>query len=188
MPCASLDHKYVLQCIRVYLMEFREVIGNDVLALLLFSLTSIGLVLLLSWANRVLLGPAFRKGIEKLIDKARELFEESWLYNQGFKVRTCVVSVALGYVVYVLLKIAFRFLGSLNFSAGLITFVLAAVATASLSILGYFLSPNIKPRGFLKHFYLPVLTGASFALLGMVLDVAIYLLGLVNALVHLAMT
>jgi hypothetical protein len=124
--------------------------------------------------------------IDALIDRARQIFRQSWLFNQGITVSTCVVSTVLGYVVYVLLKIMFRFIGSLRFYDAGIIFIIIALAMTSLSISGHSLSPNIRFRGFLKHFYIPTITAASFVLLGAAIDFVIYIVGLVRVLFQMA--
>jgi hypothetical protein len=170
----GLDYPYILLRVITLLGVGRSWIGDDGLALLVLALSAIGLTLLFEW-SLVRLTNYVRNNLSV---RARNLFFNSWLSLLGFRLQTCVASVLLASAVYILLKAAARFPGIWH--VWLIAFGVVLVA---FTIAGWLLSGRIKPKGFVKHYYVPALCGVLFFAFNILLDITINLVGALVTLV-----
>jgi hypothetical protein len=130
-------------------------VGHDGAFLLLAAGASIALVLLFQWVERAIRPPMVDYVKNRLWAKAREWFNESGLAFMGFTIKSCVISLLLAYVFYILLKTLFRFPGYMAYSG---TALLAALIV--FSIVGYSLcGKSMRLSNFMKYFYIPATGG-----------------------------
>ena len=173
MSCA-FDHHYVLHLLLVAVSALLEWAADGALGILLLAACAIVLTVLSHWTLAWVLD-FLRTSVGK---RAKNLFIAGTLNFLGFNFKTCMASVVFATVLYLLLKLAFRFPQILHVWAGVI------VGTIILfSGIGYFISGRITPLGFIKYFYIPAAAGVVFFLLNVVLD---FVLSMTGALITLA--
>jgi hypothetical protein len=150
MSCV-VDHAYLVACITHYITQFRQLVGNDVIALILMLVgTAVLLVPFLLISRRII--PGIAEWMKKYVaNRAQEAFDDNWLRQHGFRLATCVISVFFGIAFYALVKTALHFPQYWQYSlvSGLTLFI-------GFTTWGIVSAPKVKLRSFLRHFFVPV--------------------------------
>jgi hypothetical protein len=161
MTC-KWDHEYIWQCLVIAFTTLRQSIGDDGIIIVILATSSIILLLGFYWTQRLVVPRVVRFIVEDLIRKAREMFNRSWLFKEGIRFNTCVVSVILASMLYPMLKMTVRFPAIWRWSL-----VSIAIALVCVSIVGRLFSP---------YFYIPALTALGLFVVNFILDFTFHLI------------
>lgn len=96
MSCNAFDRDHIVSNLQYFFEYLRSWVGVDAIAYALIGLGALVLGFLFRWTLKLVI-PVLAEWIERYINsRARETFNDNALQFEGFRFRTCVLSVCLG--------------------------------------------------------------------------------------------